>query len=140
MSASRGVRDDGEGAGAIGVNLIRSHIPCFLWTAPFLGIAGGVIALQKLRVAPASLSIADWTVHVIFIAVVGVWRFILLGELSTAVIWIEPRGLWGPLRRIVPQDLIPSRMPRQNDDEPRLRTPKARPHRLRRTEKARERQ
>ena len=128
------MRDDEEGAGAIGVNLVRSRILCFLWTAPFLGIAGGVITLQKLRVgAPASFSITDWTVYVIFIVVIGgigsfegpiigtivfflirqyladigVWHFILLGVLSITVILIEPRGLWGLLRRIVPQDLIP---------------------------------
>lgn len=128
------MRDDEEGAGAIGVNLIRSRILCFLWTAPFLAVAGGVITLQKLRVAPpASFSITDWTVYVIFIVVIGgigsfegpiigtivfflirqyladigVWHFILLGVLSIVVILIEPRGLWGLLRRIVPQDLIP---------------------------------
>lgn len=127
------MRDDEEGAGAIGVNLIRSRILCFLWASPFLGIAGAIITLQKLRVAPpASFSIIDWTVYVIFIVVIGgigsfegpligtivfflireyldigVWHFIVLGVLSIAVILIEPRGLWGLLRRVVPQDLIP---------------------------------
>jgi branched-chain amino acid transport system permease protein len=128
------MRDNEEGAGAIGVNLIRSRILCFLWAAPFLGVAGGIITLQKLRVAPpASFSITDWTVYVIFIVVIGgigsfegpiigtivfflirqyladigVWHFILLGVLSIVVILIEPRGIWGLLRRIVPQDLIP---------------------------------
>jgi branched-chain amino acid transport system permease protein len=128
------MRDNEEGAGTIGVNLIRSRVLCFLWTAPFLGVAGGIITLQKLRVAPpASFSITDWTVYVIFIVVIGgigsfegpiigtivfflirqylaglgVWHFILLGALSIAVILIEPRGLWGLLRRVIPADLIP---------------------------------
>ena len=128
------MRDDEESAGAIGVNLVRLRILCFLWAAPFLGIAGGIITLQKLRVAPpASFSIIDWTVYVIFIVVIGgigslegpiigaivfflirqyladigVWHFILLGVLSIGVILIEPRGLWGLLRRVVPSDLIP---------------------------------
>ena len=128
------MRDDEEGAGAIGVNLMGSRILCFLWAAPFLGVAGGIITLQKLRVAPpASFSITDWTVYVIFIVVIGgigsfegpiigavvfflirqyladigVWHFILLGMLSIAVILVEPRGLWGLFRRIVSQDLIP---------------------------------
>jgi branched-chain amino acid transport system permease protein len=30
-----------------------------------------------------------------------------LGTVSIAVILIEPRGLWGLLRRVVPDDLIP---------------------------------
>ena len=128
------MRDDEEGAGSVGVDLVRTRVLCFLWTAPFLGIAGALITLQKLRVAPpASFSIIDWTVYVIFIVVIGgigsfegpiigtvvfflireylseigVWHFIILGSVSIAVILIEPRGLWGLLRRVVPDDLIP---------------------------------
>jgi branched-chain amino acid transport system permease protein len=128
------MRDNEEGAGAVGVDLVRTRILCFLWAAPFLGLAGAIITLQKLRVAPpASFSIIDWTVYIIFIVVIGgigsfegpiigtliffglreylaeigVWHFILLGTLSIAVILVEPRGIWGLLRRIVPGDLIP---------------------------------
>jgi branched-chain amino acid transport system permease protein len=128
------MRDSEEGAGAIGVNLRRSRILCFLWAAPFLGIAGGIITMQKLRVAPpASFSILDWTVYIIFIVVIGgigsfegpiigtivyfllrefladlgVWHLIVLGVVSIAVILIEPKGIWGLLRRVVPGDLIP---------------------------------
>jgi branched-chain amino acid transport system permease protein len=128
------MRDNEEGAGSVGVNLTRQRILCFLWAAPFLGLAGALITLQKLRVAPpASFSITDWTVYVIFITVIGgigsfegpiigtvifflireyfaeigVWHFILLGTISIAVILIEPRGLWGLFRRICPGDLIP---------------------------------
>jgi branched-chain amino acid transport system permease protein len=128
------MRDDEEGAGAVGVNLVWARILCFLWTAPFVGIAGAIITLQKLRVAPpASFSIIDWTVYVIFIVVIGgigsfegpiigtivfflireylaeigVWHFIILGTVSIAIILIEPRGLWGMLRRVIPGDLIP---------------------------------
>ena len=128
------MRDDEEGAGSVGVNLVRARVLCFLWTAPFLGLAGALITLQKLRVAPpASFSIIDWTVYIIFIVVIGgigsfegpiigtvvfflireylseigVWHFIILGTVSIAVILIEPRGLWGLLRRVVPDDLIP---------------------------------
>jgi branched-chain amino acid transport system permease protein len=128
------MRDNEEGAGSVGVNLVALRVLCFLWTAPFLGVAGGVITLQKLRVAPpASFSIVDWTVYVIFIVVIGgigsfegpiigaivfflvreylaeigLWHFILLGVLSIAIILIEPRGLWGLARRFVSGDLIP---------------------------------
>ena len=128
------MRDNEEGAGSVGVNLVALRVLCFLWAAPFLGIAGGIITLQKLRVAPpASFSIIDWTVYVIFIVVIGgigsfegpiigaivfflmreylaeigLWHFILLGALSIAIILIEPRGLWGLARRFVADDLIP---------------------------------
>jgi branched-chain amino acid transport system permease protein len=135
------MRDNEEAAGTVGVNLFRSRIVCFLWTAPFLGVAGALITLQKLRIAPAaSFSIIDWTVYVIFIVVIGgvgsfegpiigtfvffmireylqgwgVWHFIVLGCAAIAVILIEPRGIWGILRRVVPGDLIPvSHAPRR---------------------------
>jgi branched-chain amino acid transport system permease protein len=128
------MRDDEEAAGTVGVNLFRARVICFLWAAPFLGLAGALITLQKLRVAPsASFSIIDWTVYIIFIVVIGgvgsfegpiigtfvfflireylqdwgVWHFIVLGSVSIAMILIEPRGIWGLLRRVVPSDLIP---------------------------------
>ena len=135
------MRDNEEAAGTVGVNLFRSRVVCFLWTAPFLGFAGALITLQKLRIAPAaSFSIIDWTVYVIFIVVIGgvgsfegpiigtfvfflireylqnwgVWHFIVLGSAAIAVILIEPRGIWGILRRVVPGDLIPvSHSPRR---------------------------
>lgn len=133
------MRDNEEAAAAVGVNVMRARILCFLWTAPFLGIAGALITLQKLRVAPqASFSITDWTVYVIFIVVIGgigsfegpiigaiiffllreylseigVWHFIILGAVSIAVILAEPGGLWGLARRFLRNDLIPvSRRP-----------------------------
>jgi branched-chain amino acid transport system permease protein len=44
----------------------------------------------------------------------GVWHFIVLGCAAIAVILIEPRGIWGILRRVVPGDLIPvSHAPRR---------------------------
>lgn len=128
------MRDDEEGAGAIGVNLRRARVLCFLWVAPFLGMAGAIITMQKLRVAPpASFSILDWTVYIIFIVVIGgvgsfegpiigtivfflireflndlgVWHLIILGAISIGVILVEPKGIWGLLRRFVPGDLIP---------------------------------
>jgi branched-chain amino acid transport system permease protein len=39
---------------AIGVNIMRARILCFLGTAPVLGAAGAIITLQKLRIARAS--------------------------------------------------------------------------------------
>jgi branched-chain amino acid transport system permease protein len=139
MRSSTGIgltamRDDEEGTASVGVDIMRVRIVSFLWTAPFLGLAGALITLQRLRVAPQmSFSIIDWTVYVIFIVVIGgvgsfegpilgtlvfyvireylqnwgVWHFIVLGLVSIAVILIEPRGLWGLLRRVIPGDLIP---------------------------------
>ena len=128
------MRDNEEGAGSVGVNLVRARVLCFLWTAPFLGLAGAIITLQKLRISPAaSFSIIDYTVFVIFNVVIGgvgslegpvlgtmlffvlreylsdlgTWHLMLLGALSIAVILAEPRGLWGLIRRGIGGDLIP---------------------------------
>jgi branched-chain amino acid transport system permease protein len=128
------MRDNEEGAAAIGVNITYSRILCFLGAAPFLGMAGAIITLQKLRVAPsASFSIIDWTVFIIFNVVIGgigsfegpvigtiiyfvlrqylaglgAWHLILLGTFSIAIILIEKRGLWGLIRRVLPDDLVP---------------------------------
>jgi branched-chain amino acid transport system permease protein len=128
------MRDNEEGAAAIGVNITYARILCFLGTAPFLGMAGAIITLQKLRIAPqASFSIIDWTVFIIFNVVIGgigsfegpiigtiiyfvlrqyladlgAWNLILLGSFSIIIILIEKRGLWGLIRRFLPDDLIP---------------------------------
>ena len=128
------MRDNEEGAAAIGVNITFARILCFLGTAPFLGMAGAIITLQKLRIAPAaSFSIIDWTVFIIFNVVIGgigsfegpiigtiiyfvlrqyladlgAWNLILLGSFSIIIILIDKRGLWGLVRRLLPDDLIP---------------------------------
>ena len=121
------MRDNEEAAGSAGVNLTMSRMICFLWTAPFLGLAGVLVTLQKLRIAPpASFSITDWTIFIIFIVVIGgigslegpvigailfiamreylsgfgAWYLILLGVVSIVIMLFEPRGVWGLLRRL----------------------------------------
>jgi branched-chain amino acid transport system permease protein len=128
------MRDNEEGAAAIGVNVTYARILCFLGTAPFLGMAGAIITLQKLRISPpASFSIIDWTVFIIFnvviggigsfegpiigtiiyfvlrqyLAELGAWNLILLGSFSIAIILVEKRGLWGLFRRVLSDDLVP---------------------------------
>jgi branched-chain amino acid transport system permease protein len=128
------MRDNEEAAGSAGVDLVRGRILCFLWTAPFLGLAGVLVTLQKLRVSPgASFSITDWTIYIIFIVVIGgigslegpflgtilffvmrqylsdfgAWYLMLLGAISIAIILIEPRGLWGLWRRFNTREAIP---------------------------------
>ncbi len=128
------MRDNEEGAAAIGVNITRARILCFLGTAPFLGMAGAIITLQKLRVAPsASFSITDFTVFIIFNVVIGgigsfegpiigtvvyfvlreylsdlgTWNLILLGTVSIVLILIDRRGLWGLFRRFLADDIVP---------------------------------
>lgn len=128
------MRDNEEAAGAMGVNLRKARILCFLVTAPFLGAAGAIIALQNLRISPsASFSMNEWTVFVIFSVVIGgigslegpivgvflyflmrnflsdlgAWHLIVLGALSITVMLVEPKGVWGLLRRALKFDIFP---------------------------------
>jgi branched-chain amino acid transport system permease protein len=127
------IRDNEESAGSSGVDLIKVRAICFLMTVPFLGLAGVLATLQKLRVAPtASFNMADWTIFVIFAVVIGglgslegpiigtalyivlreylsgfgTWYLIFLGVLSIVVVIREPRGLWGLARRLGAGEII----------------------------------
>ena len=42
-----------------------------------------------------------------FLDDLGVWYLIILGAISIAVVLVEPRGIWGLIRRFLPGDLIP---------------------------------
>lgn len=128
------IRDNEEAASSLGVDLVKSRIFAFLWTAPFLGMVGAIAALQKMRISPqASFSFLDWTVFVIFIVVIGgigslegpligsliyfalrgylgdlgTWYLIALGTISIVVMLVEPRGIWAIVRRYIGQDIIP---------------------------------
>ncbi len=130
------MRDNEESAASVGVNVTRARVLCFLGSAPLLGMTGGLITLQKLRIAPhASFSISDWTVFIIFNVVIGgigtiegpilgtmvffilrafltdygTWYLMLLGALSIVIILFDRRGLWGLVRRfLLSADLIPT--------------------------------
>ena len=118
----KGMRDNEQAAAAVGVNLRHVRIFCFLFTAPFLGVAGALITLQKGRISPlGSFSVTDFTVYIVFIVVIGgigslegpligtilffalrelladfgSTYLMLLGVVSIIVILVEPRGIWG---------------------------------------------
>jgi branched-chain amino acid transport system permease protein len=130
----KGIRDNEDGAASVGVDLRTLRIGCFLFTAPFIGLTGALIALQKARISPdGSFSITDFTVYIIFIVIVGgigslegpiigtilffVLRGVLsdfgtvyliaLGSISIVVILTEPRGIWGVLKsRVIKGDIF----------------------------------
>jgi len=128
------MRDNEEAAGSIGVNLVQVRIVCFLWAGLFLGLAGALLTLQNLRIQPdASFSLIDYTVYIIFAVVIGGigsvegsiigvviyiglrhlfsaygnWYLIFLGVTSIVIMLAEPRGVWGLIRRVLPEDIIP---------------------------------
>ncbi|WP_420568263.1 branched-chain amino acid ABC transporter permease [Thalassovita sp.] len=130
------MRDDEDGAVTAGVNLPAARMLSYLVVAPFTGLIGVLVTLQTLRISHlSSFSMLDWTIFVLFIVVIGgiktlegpilgtivffvirqnlqdfgVWYLITLGALAVAVILIEPRGLWGLIRRHLSDDLLPLR-------------------------------
>lgn len=127
------MRDNEEAAGAVGVNLTLARVVCFLWAGLFLGLAGALVTLQNLMIEPqASFSLIDYTVYVIFAVVIGGigsiegsiigvviyiglrnlfsaygdLYLIFLGLISIIVMLVEPHGVWGLIRRFLPEDII----------------------------------
>ncbi|KQU86364.1 hypothetical protein ASD00_31220 [Ensifer sp. Root31] len=130
------MRDDEEGAVTAGVNLPAARILSYLVVAPFTGLVGVLVTLQTLRISHlSSFSMLDWTIFVLFIVVIGgikslegpiigtivfvvlrqylqglgVWYLISLGMLAVVVVLVEPKGLWGLMRRYLSDELLPLR-------------------------------
>lgn len=138
------VRDDEDGARASGVQVERMKFRVYTGIALITGLIGGLIFVYKLRITPeAAFSVTDWTVIVMFIAVIGGigsiegpilgaiayfvlreqladlgnWFFVILGIVSIALMLYEPRGLWGLVQRWRPMVLFPTRRQLRMPDE-----------------------
>lgn len=64
--------DTGLAAASLGIDIWRTKLVTYIAVAAMSGGLGAVIFLQKLRISPnAAFSLNDWTVLVIFAAVIG---------------------------------------------------------------------
>lgn len=129
------IRDNEEAATSVGVRTNRLKFGVFVGVAAMTGLIGALIFLQKLRITPeAAFSVADWSVLVIFIVVIGgigslegpilgcilffalreyfsdlgSWYMVILGIISVTIMLLEPRGLWGLLNRKRTLTLFPT--------------------------------
>lgn len=129
------IRDNEEAATSVGVRTNRLKLGVFVGVAAMTGMIGALIFLQKLRITPeAAFSVADWSVLVIFIVVIGgigslegpilgcilffvlreyfsdlgSWYMVILGIISVTIMLLEPRGLWGLLNRKRTLTLFPT--------------------------------
>lgn len=129
------IRDNEEAATSVGVRTKRLKFGVFVGVAAMTGLIGALIFLQKLRITPeAAFSVADWSVLVIFIVVIGgigslegpilgcilffvlreyfsdlgSWYMVILGIISVTIMLLEPRGLWGLLNRKRTLTLFPT--------------------------------
>lgn len=120
------IRDDDEAARSVGVQTRKLKLRIYIAVAAMTGLIGAMIFIQKLRITPeAAFSVNDWTVLVIFIAVIGGigtlegpivgcilffimreyfaelgnWYMIMLGSVSVVVMLIEPKGIWGWIQK-----------------------------------------
>jgi len=117
------VRDDEDAAAELGIDAFRVKLAAFTISAFFTGLAGGVLALQKLSLEPYSAFSLYWTTNMIVMAVtgglatlagpvvgavvifgmqqllldVGTLSTLLTGLLLIVIVRVAPRGLSGAL-------------------------------------------
>jgi len=65
------IRDDEEAARSVGVDVLRIRIWCFAIAAFVTGIASGVLHLHLVFIQPYKAFSIDWTVKLLFIAIIG---------------------------------------------------------------------
>lgn len=129
-------RDAEAAARSLGVAAGKIKLTVYALAAFFAGLAGALILLQKLRLAPdAAFHFTDWTVMVVFAVVIGgagalegavlgvvvlfllrqwladygSWYLIFLGALAVFVTLKFPGGLWGILRDKTGAEVFPLR-------------------------------
>ena len=70
--ALKAIRDNELAAQSNGVDVVRTKLVVYIFTAFGTAMVGALIFLQKLRISPdAAFSVNDWTAFVIFITVIG---------------------------------------------------------------------
>ncbi len=128
------LRDNEVAARSNGIDVDRTKLLVFIFTAACTAMAGALIFLQRLRISPdAGFSVNDWTALVIFITVIGgIGRFegpfvgvvvlfalretlsglgsyylMILGAIAILVMLKAPRGLWGFLAERTDIQVLP---------------------------------
>jgi branched-chain amino acid transport system permease protein len=141
------IRDSEAAAASVGVDNRRTKLAVYLIAALVAGLVGALVFVQKLRISPdAAFSVADWTVDVIFITVIGgigsiegpiigtfvffalralladygAWYLIMLGATAVIVMLMAPRGIWGLLQQRLELQVFPVqrriRLPTKSED------------------------
>ncbi|WP_172582521.1 branched-chain amino acid ABC transporter permease [Subtercola boreus] len=65
------VRDDEDVADSLGISPFRSKMVAMTLSGAFIGLAGGVFALQKASIEPFSAFSLDWSITIVVMVVVG---------------------------------------------------------------------
>jgi branched-chain amino acid transport system permease protein len=119
------IRDDPTAAASLGVSVRGSQRIVYVLSSAGAGLAGALIAINTLRVAPDSIYSVSYSAFMIFIVVIGgigtiegpvigsviffvlqqqlaqqgTWYLVALGVVAILVVLIAPRGVWNLLSR-----------------------------------------
>jgi len=120
--ALRAIRDSEIAAKTNGIDVLRTKVLVYIFTAFATAMVGALIFFQRLRISPdAAFSVNDWTAFVIFITVIGgIGRIegpiigtivffalrqmladlgtiylLMLGVVAILVMLAAPKGIWG---------------------------------------------
>ncbi len=119
------IRDEPVAAANVGVRVERGRRIIYLAAAGGAGLAGALIAINNLRVAPESNYSVSFARGMIFIVVIGgigtiegpivgavvywflqnqlsslgTWYMVILGVVAIVVVLVAPQGIWGLVTR-----------------------------------------
>ncbi len=120
--ALKAIRDSEVAATTNGIDVLRTKVLVYIFTAFGTAMVGALIFFQRLRISPdAAFSVNDWTAFVIFITVIGgIGRIegpiigtivffalrqtladlgtiylLMLGVVAILVMLTAPKGIWG---------------------------------------------
>ncbi|MCL3820008.1 branched-chain amino acid ABC transporter permease [Aeromicrobium wangtongii] len=119
------IRDDPTAAASLGVSVRRSQRIVYVLSSAGAGLAGALIAINTLRVAPDSIYSVNYSAFMIFIVVIGgigtiegpiigaviffvlqqqlaqqgTWYLVALGVVAILIVLVAPRGVWSLLSR-----------------------------------------
>ena len=129
------IRDDDVASEALGVNIFRCKLTCFLLSAFITGTGSGILYLNTIFIQPFEAFGIGWTVKLLFIVIIGGigtvggpivgaiifvllqqflseyvgYNLIILGAITIAVIFFAPRGILGTLQMRFGFELFPVR-------------------------------
>jgi len=129
------IRDDDAASEAMGVNIFRCKLTCFLISAFITGAGAGILYLNAIFIQPFEAFGIGWTVKLLFVVIIGGigtvggpivgavifvllqqflseyvgYNLIILGGITIAVIFFAPRGILGTLQMKLGFELFPVR-------------------------------
>ncbi len=129
------IRDDDVASEAVGVNIFRCKLTCFLISAFISGMASSVIYLNTIFIQPFEAFGIGWTVKLLFIVIIGGmgtlegpivgavvfvllqqflseyvgFNLMILGTITILVIFFMPKGIMGTLQKKFGIELLPIR-------------------------------